>query len=147
MSQEASVLAENIAELALYSAVVHAAKVAKAEEVAEYWRSISPHWGDRDPKRSHGPTGLAAEKRGVPNEPGDYAESIKVWDHADGRVSVGTELEPLATFLEYGTDKTPHFACGAKTLEHFGGGKVDLSLKEGTGTRKVKGTSGELFIG
>lgn len=144
-SQEAMVFAENIAEFAAYSALIFEAKVHKAEEVAEYWRSIAPKWGDRDPRRQSGPTGLGAGGTGVPNEPFDYGPSIKVYEHADGRVSVGTELEPLAGFLEYGTHKTPMYACGARTLEHFGGGRVDRSMREGT--RVVKGTSGEVFIG
>jgi hypothetical protein len=144
-SMEASVFAENVAQFAAYSGLVLAAKIAKGHEVAEYWKGIAPHWGDRNPKRDHGPTGLRGGGGGVPNEPGDYAESIKVYEWEDGRVSVGTELQPLASFLEYGTAHNPEYACGAKTLAHFGGGSVDREMRNGT--RVVKGTSGEVFVG
>jgi hypothetical protein len=107
------------------SAAVYAAKLAKAAEVADYWRSIAPHWGDHDPKGAKPPTGLGKGGTGVPNQPDDYGPSIKVQRGDGGKVSVGTDLIPLAVFLEYGTEKMAAAACGARTLEHFGGGKVE----------------------
>lgn len=110
------------------STAVYAAKQAKAAEVADYWRSIAPHWGDNPPKGKQPPSGLGQGGTGVPNYPDDYAASIKVMRH-DGTVAVGTELMPLAAFLEYGTEKTPAFACGARTLAAFGGGSADETAR------------------
>jgi hypothetical protein len=118
------------------SEVVYAAKLVKAAEVADYWRSIAPKWGDHDPKGAKPPTGLGGGGTGVPNNPGDYGPSIKVF--RDGRnVKVGSDLIPLAEFLEYGTHKMEAFACGARTLERFGGGKVDAEAR----------VSDKLFVG
>lgn len=126
--EEVGVFAKDIEAWLEGSTAVYAAKLAKAAEAADYWRSIAPHWGDNDPKNKKPPTGLGQGGTGVPNYPDDYAASIKVTRH-DGTVAVGTELMPLAAFLEYGTDRTPAFACGARTLAAFGGGSADSTAR------------------
>ena len=112
------------------SEAVYAVKLVKAAEVADYWRSIAPHWGDMDPKGARPPTGLGGGGTGVPNDPDDYAASIKVMRMGHGRVAVGSELMPLAEFLEYGTSKMEEAACGARTLAHFGGEEVERNSRE-----------------
>lgn len=114
------------------STLVYAAKLALAAEVADYWKSIAPHWGDRDPKGAKPPTGLS-HGSGVPNQPDDYEKSIKVFRKGDGVVEVGTELMPLAKFLEYGTEHNPEYACAARTLAHFGGGPLETSKQVSPG--------------
>jgi hypothetical protein len=118
------------------STAVYAAKLVLAAEVADYWRSIAPHWGDKDTHGAKPPTGLGKGGTGVPNYPDDYSQSIKV-KREGGKVSVGTDLIPLAYFLEYGTEKMEAAACGARTLEHFGGGPVDAEAR----------VSDKLFLG
>lgn len=134
--EDVGIFAKDIEGWLAGSAVVHAAKLAKASEVADYWRSIAPEWGDHDPKDARPPTGQGKGGSGVPNYPGSYRESIKV-TASDGTVKVGSNLIPLAVFLEYGTHKMEAAACGAKTLAHFGGGPVDAEAR----------VSDKLFVG
>jgi hypothetical protein len=100
------------------SAAVRAAKLAKASEVKDYWVSIAPVRDEEKAHESKEPTA-----RGT-NYEGDYKASIKITEK-DGVIKVGTDFYPLAMWLEWGTHKMKAAACGARTLEHFGGGAVD----------------------
>ena len=102
-----------------YSPVVLAAKRLKANQVAEYWRSIAPVRGDHDPRDSAEPTAYGT------NWADDYRDSIQVFEDADGVVYVGSDLVPLADWLEYGSIHNPDHGYGAQTLAHFGGSPVD----------------------
>lgn len=97
------------------SAVVQEAKHLKADEVADYWASIAPVRGDKDPKGSHEPTAYGT------NYAEDYQNSIGVHEDPDGVVYVGSDLVPLADWLEYGSEHNPEYGYGARVLEHFGG--------------------------
>lgn len=99
----------------LYSTEIQAAKRAKAEQVAEYWRSIAPVRGDKDPKGSQEPTAYGT------NYAEDYRESIEVHEDKDGVVYVGSNLVPLADWLEYGSEHNPEHGYGARVLDHFDG--------------------------
>lgn len=99
----------------LGSAVIQAAKRARAEQVAEYWRSIAPVRGDKPPHGSQEPTAYGT------NYEGDYRDSIEVHEDADGVVYVGSDLNPLAEWLEYGSIHNPEHGYGARVLDHFGG--------------------------
>lgn len=114
----AGVYAKDIEGWIAGSEIVRSAKKAKAEEVAEYWKSIAPVYGDKPPK--HNPPTI--------DWPHEYADSIKVVDD-HGTVSVGTDLTPLADWLEYGSEHNPEHGYGARTLAHFGGGPVDAAAK------------------
>lgn len=105
--------------LILYSAVTEEAKRAKAEEVKEYWQSIAPVRGDHDPRGSTEPTAYGT------NWAEDYRESIRVYADKDGAVYVGSDLVPLADWLEYGSKHNHEHGFGAMTLAHFGGSEVD----------------------
>jgi hypothetical protein len=100
------------------STVVQAAKLAKAAEVKDYWVSIAPVRGDKDPKESKEPTAYET------NVEGDYKDSIKITAH-DGTVAVGTDFFPLAGWLEYGSIHNPEHGYGARVLAHFGGGAAE----------------------
>lgn len=112
--------------LILMSEVVREAKIVKAREVAEYWKSIAPERGDKDPKGSMEPTAYGT------NWATDYRESIKAHEEKDGRVWVGSTLMPLAGWLEYGSIHNPEHGYGARALAHFGG-----SPQEGDRTHKL----------
>ncbi|WP_133259200.1 hypothetical protein [Mycobacterium colombiense] len=102
------------------SAIVQAAKRAKAEEVKEYWKSIAPERGDKPTHgRDDGPTAYGT------NWPEDYLESIQVHEDPDGVITVGSDLIPLADWLEYGSIHNPEHGYGIRVLQHFGGGPVD----------------------
>lgn len=122
--EEAGVYAKDIEGWIVASAIVHEAKLAKAEEVKEYWRSIAPQRGDK-PTHGHDddPTAYGT------NWPEDYINSIEVHEDADGVVYVGTDLVPLADWLEYGSKHNPEHGYGARTLEHFGGGPVNAEAR------------------
>src|SRR5690349_20970588 len=79
----------------LGSEIVKEAKRIKAEEVKEYWQSIAPVRGDHDPKESQEPTAYGT------NYAEDYRDSIEVHEDKDGAVYVGSDLVPLADWLEY----------------------------------------------
>jgi len=99
----------------LGSAAILEAKRLKAKEVAEYWQSIAPVRGDHDPRGSQEPTAYGT------NWEDDYRESIQVHEDADGVVYVGSDLVPLADWLEYGSIHNPEHGYGARVLDHFGG--------------------------
>jgi len=99
----------------LGSAVVLEAKRLKAKAVAEYWKEIAPVRGDKDPHESKEPTAYGT------NWAEDYRESIKVYEDKDGVVYVGSDLVPLADWLEYGSIHNPEHGYGARVLDHFGG--------------------------
>lgn len=99
----------------LGSAAVLEAKKLKAEAVAEYWKEIAPVRGDHDPRGSQEPTAYGT------NWAEDYRDSIKVYVDKDGVVYVGSDLVPLADWLEYGSIHNPEHGYGARVLEHFGG--------------------------
>ena len=107
----------------VYSAAVEEAKKLKAEEVAEYWQSIAPVRGDHDPRGSHEPTAYGT------NWADDYRDSIKVYIDDDGVVYVGSDLVPLADWLEYGSIHNPDHGFGAMTLAHFGGSAVNEAAR------------------
>jgi hypothetical protein len=112
------------------AAVVRAAQEALAEEVAAYWRSISPHWADHPTHGAQTPTEDAAGHTVDPAEDA-YSDSVKAY--AKGRrVLVGSPLEPLARWLEYGTSRTPEFGVRARVLAEFGSeaGRRDIVLDD-----------------
>lgn len=91
------------------SAEVDAGLRAKAEEIVEYWRGVSPV------------------------DSGEYAASVKVQKVRRGKGVVGSK-HWRAHMIEFGTGPdtkkgskfgpdtpTPAFAPGQKTAEHFGG--------------------------
>jgi hypothetical protein len=112
------------------SAVVYAAKLAKAKEVEAYWKSIAPVRGDKPTHESKEPTAYGT------NVAEDYRNSVKLTEQ-DGTVAVGTDLMPLAGWLEYGSIHNPEHGYGARVLAHFGGGAVDSAER----------VSDRLFIG
>jgi hypothetical protein len=113
------------------AAVVHAAKEAKAQEVAEYWKSIAPVWGDRPTKGATTPT-EDGSGRIVDAYEGEYANSIHV-ESKGNRVRVGSNTK-IAVFAEYGTVHMPEYACAQRTVDHFNGEANEL-----LGTRNPKG--------
>ena len=117
------VYAQDIEGFIVGSVVAMEAKRAKAEAVAEYWRSIAPVRGDHDPKDSQEPTAYGT------NYADDYRDSIKVYEDPDGVVYVGSDLVPLADWLEYGSIHNPDHGYGARTLVYFGGGAVDEAAR------------------
>lgn len=127
----AGVSALDLEGFILGSAVVLEAKRLKAKAVAEYWQSIAPVRGDKDPKGSTEPTAYGT------NWADDYRDSIKVHEDNDGVVYVGSDLVPLADWLEYGSIHNPEHGYGARVLVYFGGAAVD------EGARATHG----LFIG
>ena len=100
------------------AAVVHAAKLAKAEEVKEYWQGIAPVWGDRPTKGATTPTETASGEI-VDAYEGEYANSIHI-EEGRGRVRVGSNTK-VAVFLEWGTMHNPEYGCAARTAAHFNG--------------------------
>lgn len=112
-------------------AAVVAAKEAKAEEVREYWASIAPVWGDRDPRGATTPTETGSGQI-VDAYEGELANSIHV-ESKDGHVRVGSATK-IAIFAEYGTEHIPEYAPAQKTVEHFNG-----QASEVLGTRNEKG--------
>ena len=118
---EAGVYAKDLEGFILGSAIVQAAKRAKAEEVAEYWRSIAPERGDKPTHESKEPTAYGT------NWAEDYMNSIEVHEDPDGAVYVGSDLVPLADWLEYGSEHNPEHGYGVRVLAHFGGGPVSAA--------------------
>lgn len=116
--EDVGVYAKDLEGFIAGSEAVYAAKLAKASEVADYWKGIAPEWGNKDPKK------------GAPDPfPKDaYRDSIKV-NRDKGRVSVGTDLPGLSVWLEYGSEHNPEHGYGARVLEHFGGSSVDEADK------------------
>lgn len=119
--EEAGVFAKDLEGFILGSAIVHEAKKAKAEAVAEYWRSIAPERGDKPTHESKEPTAYGT------NWAEDYLNSIEVHEDADGAVYVGSDLVPLADWLEYGSIHNPEHGYGVRVLAEFGGGPVDTA--------------------
>ncbi len=115
LAAAAGVNALDIEGFIVASAVVIEAKRLKAEAVAEYWKSIAPIRGDKDPHGSQEPTAYGT------NWEGDYQDSIQVYEDADGVIYVGSDLVPLADWLEYGSIHNPEHGYGARVLAHFGG--------------------------
>ena len=74
-------------------AEILAAKLELAEEVADYWRSISPE------------------------DEGTYKDSIEVVQDGDNVAVVAQDEK--ANIIEYGSVDTPEFACRARTEEYF----------------------------
>lgn len=120
---EIGVSALDLEGFILGSVVVQAYKRAKANEVAEYWRSIAPVRGDHDPKGSAEPTAYGT------NYADDYRDSIQVFEDDDGVIYVGSDLAPLADWLEYGSIHNPDHGYGARTLAYFGGGPVEEAAR------------------
>lgn len=102
-----------------------------AEDVADYWRSISPRPGFNHPLTTTGPyaTGAYAasihvSKRQGRNAKGQFTPSFEVYTHSE-----------IAHFLEYGTNidnptsrspwgrftPTARYGLAAQTAHHFGG--------------------------
>lgn len=115
MLEEVGVHSLDLEGFILGSAVVEAAKRAKAEAVKEYWQSIAPVRGDKDPHESKEPTAYGT------NWAEDYRDSIKVHVDKDGAVYIGSDLVPLADWLEYGSIHNPEHGYGARVLDYFGG--------------------------
>lgn len=118
--EAAGVYAADIEGWIVASAVVREAKIVKAREVAEYWQSIAPVRGDKPTHESKEPTAYGT------NWEGDYRDSIRVYEDPDGVVYVGSDLVPLADWLEYGSVHNPEHGYGIRVLQHFGG-TADLS--------------------
>lgn len=119
--EDVGVYARDLEGFILGSAIVQSAKRAKAEEVAAYWQSIAPVRGDKDPRGSKEPTAYGT------NWAEDYLNSIKVHEDKDGVVYVGSDLVPLADWLEYGSVHNPEHGYGIRVLARFGGGPVDAA--------------------
>lgn len=115
LAAAAGVSALDMEGFILGSLVVVEAKRLKAEEVKEYWQSIAPVRGDHDARESQEPTAYGT------NWEDDYRESIKVHEDKDEAVYVGSDLVPLADWLEYGSEHNPEHGVGARVLAHFGG--------------------------
>lgn len=107
------------------SAAVREAKIVLALEVRDYWKSIAPVRGDKDPHGQWGDTHDGSHEVGSPE---DYVNSIKVIEKGP-TVAVGTSLVPLCDWLEYGSIHNPEHGYGARVLAHFGGGPVDGATK------------------
>lgn len=120
--KDLGVFGESMLGFIAASPVIEAAKLAKANEVAQYWKSIAPVRGDKDPHGQWGPTHDGGHLVGNPE---DYRDSIKVRVDHHGQVQVGSDLMPLAEWLEYGSEHNPEHGYGARVLAHFGGGPVD----------------------
>jgi hypothetical protein len=118
----AGLYAKDMEAFIVASAVVHEAKVALAHEAAEYWRTIAPVRGDKPTHESKEPTAYGT------NWEEDYVNSIQVYDDPDGVVYVGSDLIPLADWLEYGSEHNPEHGYGIQVLQHFGG-TADISDK------------------
>lgn len=120
--ENVGVHSSDIADWARMSTVLYAAKLAKAAEVADYWKSIAPVRGD---KPTHGrDDGLTVSfPDPSKNDPGEYQASIRV--HRENGVHVGSDLYPLCMWLEYGSVHNPEHGYGARVLENFGGGVPD----------------------
>lgn len=116
--EDVGIYAKDIEGWIAGSAAVYAAKLAKASEVADYWKSIAPVFGDKEPKRDSPAYGTAE---------GTYRDSVKVTRH-DGTVAVGADSYNAA-WLEYGSEHNPEYGYGARVLEHFGGGSVNEADK------------------
>jgi len=98
------------------SEFIQAAKEAKAREVRDFWVSIAPVRGDKPPG-GH----IADETAYGTNWPEDYRNSIEVHKDKDGFVFVGSDLLPLAEWLEYGSRHNPEHGYGARVLAAFNG--------------------------
>lgn len=119
--EEAGVFAADIEGWIAGSSLVLAAKLAKAEEVKEWWRNNeAPVRDDKPAHNSKQPTAYGT------NSKEDYKNSIEVREK-DGVVEVGSQLMPLAGWLEYGSIHNPEHGYGARVLAHFGGGPVDAA--------------------
>jgi hypothetical protein len=84
---------------------------AKAKAVAEYWKSVSPVFGDKPPHR-------AAPAHG---QPGDYRDSIIVKDISDD-AGAADRVKPTdfkAKWIEFGNAHMPEYAPMAKTKARF----------------------------
>lgn len=109
---------DELAKAIKSDAKVNEAVKQEAEEIAAYWRGVSPV------------------------DSGDYAASVKVQGKVrDGRAVVGTK-HWKAHMIEFGTGPdtkkgskfgpdtpTPAFAPGQKTAEHFGGNLTDGGIE------------------
>jgi hypothetical protein len=100
-------------------AIIHAAKLAKAEEVQTYWRDIAPVRGDKPTNDSPLPFYDGKDKL-VNERAEEYRDSIKVVD-TGRRVRVGTSDMPLAGWLEYDSIRNPEHGYATRVLAHFGG--------------------------
>lgn len=94
------------------------AVMARAEEVKEYWQSITPV------NKTGRPHTL---KSGYVDEPGDYKNSIGVRYNQKSTghftATVGTQ-DFKAHWLEYGSIHNPEYGFAQKTVEHFGGTSI-----------------------
>jgi hypothetical protein len=118
MLEEVGVFASDIEGWIMGSEAVRWAKLAKAEEVKAAWQAIAPIRGDKPTHDSKLPTAYGT------NVAEDYRNSIRVEENEHG-VRVGTDLNPLADWLEYGSIHNPEHGYGARVLAEFGGGPVD----------------------
>lgn len=117
------IMTKDLEDWAATSEALYAAKLAKASEVVDYWKSIAPTRGNKDPKESREPTAYGTNKMG------DYKNSIKVIREHGGRVAAGTEFMPLAGWLEYGSKHNPEHGYGARALAEFGGGAAQEATR------------------
>lgn len=88
----------------------------KADAAAEYWKSVSPVFGDLPPKRDAPPGATNA------GGAGSYRDSItaKQIPGKDGGIAyrVGPK-DPKARWIEDGTKHMPKYAPKAKVLARF----------------------------
>lgn len=111
---------ELAARIELYLATADTVREAaekKAEEVRDFWVSIAPTFGDRDPKENKPPSEL--DGRVANAYAGEYRNSIMIYSSRKG-VSVGSKTL-IAELLEYPGTHSPGYACAAQTVAHFGG--------------------------
>lgn len=84
----------------------------KAREVQEYWRSISPVFGDRPPKRDAPMFGY----------PGFYRDSVQL-KKIEGKGGAAKwrvfDKDRKASWIEYGSKHMPEYAPKAKTKARF----------------------------
>ena len=90
-----------IDEALKHDADVLADKLDLANRAADFWRSVAPVEADDHPERP----------------PGTYRDSIQV--EQDGDVVAVVATDELANIIEYGSARSPEFACRARTEAHF----------------------------
>lgn len=110
-------LAARIEGFIATAGTVRAAAEAKGQEVAEYWKSIAPEFGDSDERGNVPPSEIDGK---IANAyAGEYKNSIHVESNRRG-VSVHSRTL-IAELIEYGSAHNQEFACAARTVAHFGG--------------------------
>ena len=118
-------------EAALIAGGLEAEMLALADEVEDYWKSIAPEFGDKDPRGRAvpgiGPGGTYMDTK-------KYKDSVEVRVESDGvfpHIRVGSSDMPLAEWLEYGSVHNPEYGYAQRVVDHFRNATVDLHMNEG----------------